>query len=422
MVELVAIVAIGYVVWFAMQSRFDAVLAIAIQLLLFLVGLVVYASRGELPWWPPVLFGFAIASFLFGSYMCKRIFLTERSPRTENFGVPDLVVWSVVTFAGSLAVYHLIAGGIPLLSSSIERQRFDFTSSGLFGVPGRMFLFGVQISWAFAGANATAKGLRWRNYTPSLTATTILVSTTLLSGFKGAIASTAILSACLYVMITRSDIRLKEVALRYWWAAVPAGIYFFGVATLYGTYKTNQNPLWVQLFERATTVGAEPAKLIIGGEFERDNYTLLSDLGYFLAKYTGLDTFSMVPFERVVSAEIIGVDPFSSAWAPPVTITGFVEAYYWFGAVLALLLIALAGFALAWITRSSIRSAPGMFARIVALLAIYNWLIKGGLAYYLINPVAVGGMLGIVAVVAWIIAGGRTEGRRQRLPALARGG
>lgn len=41
-----------------------------------------------------------------------------------------------------LIIYHYIAGGIPAFSDNVVVDRFDFTSSGLFGIPGRMANYG----------------------------------------------------------------------------------------------------------------------------------------------------------------------------------------------------------------------------------------------------------------------------------------
>src|SRR5581483_156043 len=54
---------------------------------------------------------------------------------------PAIMLFAIIV--SSLAIYHIMAVGIPALSRNPDMARWDFTSSGLFGVPGRMYLFGM---------------------------------------------------------------------------------------------------------------------------------------------------------------------------------------------------------------------------------------------------------------------------------------
>lgn len=54
-----------------------------------------------------------------------------------------MTLWVFATMVMGFVVYHYAVGGIPLMSPLIEQVRFDLTRSGMFGIPGRVTMFGT---------------------------------------------------------------------------------------------------------------------------------------------------------------------------------------------------------------------------------------------------------------------------------------
>src|SRR5690348_8100753 len=135
---------------------------------------------------------------LLGGY-CVSVLLAPLRSRRDS-GVPasalSLRPLKMLTLmVGGLAGYHLIALGLPILQPDVEIRRFDFTSSGLLGIPGRMFLYGLPfsvIAWTLAGSRVGSKSVhRWVRGTWGA-----YVAAQVASGFKGGLLNIVIL----YVM------------------------------------------------------------------------------------------------------------------------------------------------------------------------------------------------------------------------------
>lgn len=317
---------------------------------------------------------------------------------------------AVVLAAGGLAFYHIAIVGPPIFASDIEVSRFDFTSSGFFGIPGRMYLFGTTFAWIIASANAQALGRRWRTYTPWKMATGILLILALLSGFKGELLATAVVLMCTYVVISGRTLRLGTLIIRYWWALVPPVAYFLLVAGLYQTYASSGKSTLQLTWERLTVVAAEPTQFALT-YFDSFDGGLASDFAYFLTKYVGQSVAGRYTFERAVSAAILNIAPESSAWAPPVTVGGFAESAAFFGVPAALSAMAMCGFILGWLTTLRVYSATRLTIAAVVSWAIYTWMLKGGLAYHVLNFSIV---LLMLLSIAWIASMLSSTARRFR--------
>ncbi|MGH2905858.1 MAG: hypothetical protein ACRDKI_03710 [Solirubrobacterales bacterium] len=397
--------------WFLLRTRVSLALAVILQGMLVAAGLAVLAGRGDGKWTTVGVFGASLVAMAVGYWASARWHESrDRQTSTPRVAptfrpLPDIVVWSVVIVACGLASYHFVKAGVPFLSGSLDRDRFDFTSSGLFGIPGRMYLYGTTFVWAFACANATAREIKWRRYKPWLVSTVFLFGTTLLSGFKGALLSLAITVVGVFVIVTGANVRFGEMLRKYWWLAGVPVAYFFFVATLYKYYTYSSAPLWQQLLDRATIVGAAPAQLLLEGRGSLHfASTLPGDFQYFLIKYTG-GTPTGVPLDRAVSAQMINVDAQSAAWTPPVTLSGFAEISYYYTIVAGYLAMLLSGAWLAHCDFGRVKSVAQLTFRAIVVLTMYDWLLKGELAYNVLNSLAVAGMLAAVAFFTYLTFG-----------------
>lgn len=325
----------------------------------------------------------------------------ETQRRLESHDArPDSLV-PVVWIVGALAIYHLMKGGLPFLGTNVEVSRFDFTSSGLFGIPGRMFLYGVPITWSLATASAFSRPSgRLLDQRSWRIATAFLIATSLLGGFKSGVVS--LLTTCILVVSTVSEgwhYRVVTLLRRYWIAVVLALGYAMLVALkFYPTYRDSNESIGVLILDRIFVDGIQPKALALSGELAPQRENILADLRYFLLKYTGNPTPGMYPAERQISAAIIGVDPASDAWTTPVTVGGVAELIFFLGPVWA----ALVAFFLGLLTRAicSKRSESWVTRGVGAVwvLMINSWVSRGGLVYYALNYAVV---LVFVLLMVW---------------------
>jgi hypothetical protein len=384
-----------------LRVRFNMMVFLSYNLSLVYVGLCLLAYDGVTTWLIAHQYGLGLLGLIAGYWLAVRHFKRQSFLPSElalGRAFPDSSIAAVVIVSGILGIYHLVASGIPVFSSSIEVERFDFTSSGLFGIPGRMYLFGIPIAWMAASVNAHALGISWKDYPPWRWATGFYIVASLLSGFKSGMLAMLFTMLIVYFLIRPTAVPLGQFVKRYWWIVLIPAAYGLAVATTYSSYQGANIPLWRQLLDRLTVVGAQPAQFALE---ERPRWYLpngfWNDLGYYLSKYTGGEISFTYSFERAISAEIIGVDPSSSAWTTPVTIGGFAELTYSAGLAVAVACMALAGCWVAFVHHSPPRSPGVLLMSAVFAYGLYNWLLKGGLVYFVVNLGAVVGMLAIVA-------------------------
>src|SRR5439155_18948606 len=104
---------------------------------------------------------------------------------------------TIVVVAGTLA--HFAVGGIPLLSSNVEIARLDVTASGLLGIPGRIYLFGIPLALA-ACLRGERIGSRaaFSTWQSRLLLATFVISR-ILSGFKSGLLEVVVITLLIYV-------------------------------------------------------------------------------------------------------------------------------------------------------------------------------------------------------------------------------
>ncbi|MBO3088806.1 hypothetical protein [Cellulomonas dongxiuzhuiae] len=330
-------------------------------------------------------------------------------------------VYAVVLTSGTLAVYHLTAVGIPLFSDNIEVDRFDFTSSGLLGIPGRMFLFGVQLSWVVAAVGATQAQVRWHRYGPWIWSTSFLAITSLLGGLKsGAIAFVTVILIAGTIIVQRRP-RMLDLVRRYWLLGIGAVAYLIAVTAIYPTYANQQRPLLGLLIDRVTVGSATPKLIALerSGAVPVPAGGPLADFYYFMLRYTGQDTTGLYSVERAISASMIGVDPASDAWTTPVTVGGAPELIFFFGLPTTLVIAFLLGVVIARLYRLRQPTARTLILAAGFGLLLNTWKSRGGLAYYTLNYLAVAAML-VAIYAAWVMVNGAISAHAPRRPMAGR--
>lgn len=390
-------------------ARVGMMLFIVFSTITTLTGFAIMATTGTAEWTTFWSFGLCFVSMWFGyaatpdAQSRASTFFRPKLQTQLSTAPSDLTVTAVVLLPALLAFYHLLVGGIPLFSNSIEVDRFDFTSSGLFGIPGRMYLYGVPLAWAFATAVAHFRGLRWTHYKPWVWATASYLVISILSGFKSGLSAAVMLALIFGIVITNKKVPLRLLVFRYWWALSIPMAYALLVAANYATYQSNSQPPWRQLVDRMTLVGAEPKQLAIEQLVSgAQPGAVWDDFIYFITKYSGGDITGMYSFERAVSAQIIGVNPASAAWTTPVTVGGIPELIFSFGLPVSALILFVVGCAIRVLHRAPI-TAYSAAIKCALIFMLYSWLTKGGLAYYVINITAVTTMLYLIYLAFTIL-------------------
>ena len=385
-------------------SRVSLVSLLVVQLAASVFGMWLLVTSGHIA--PSILwtYGLGLAGLVAG-----RLLATLRPPPVEsvptrNSGLSDSVVWSVIVVSAALAFYHLLRAGIPILSSDVEIERFDFTSSGLFGIPGRMYLFGVKIAWIVASANAAVLRIPWTRNRPWWGASAALLVISLLSGFKGQIPALASIALMVWIMTHRDRLTYWNVVRRFWPVAVAAVVYFLLVAGQYGTYRDSRQSVLQSSWERWTTGSAQAPSIALGGHFGHlPGNSLVNDLLYYAERYAGIGPGAPYSVDRAVSASITHANPASSEWVVPVTVGGYSELVLACGIPLAIAAMVAIGWYLGVLEKAPISGPLRLAIRIVIVSVIMTFVVKGGLVYAVLNWAAVALILLGVGALAYVL-------------------
>lgn len=333
----------------------------------------------------------------------------NRLPRRST---PGVICFSCVVIV--LTFYHFFAAGVPLLSEDVETARFDFTSSGLLGIPGRMFLFGLPFTVLLVSSSAFRKLMPvsrkllyavWISY----------IATSLLGGFKGGLV------AVLTIMLLARSVVSRPLSLRRalvgWRVLVIVGalLYCGLISFRYRSLGlTSPGDVIPYLAARATTSAAAPGYLVFsrygtdgtGG----DHYA--QDASYFLRKYLPFifpDNGVTLPFDKTVSAALYRTPISSRSFIVPVTVGAFPEMVSNVGVGFAMAGMFLVGVFISYfVTRAQLSGGAfqsALFALTVNLLQIY--ILNGNLVYTCFNLVLVGLFLfGLYSVchIPWVLS------------------
>jgi hypothetical protein len=318
----------------------------------------------------------------------------------------------VLVILAILGTYHFAQVGLPILQKNVETSRFDFTGSGLFGLPGRVVLFGIPIVTYLAVAFARSTGANLRRPGAILgTAMLLLVATRIVMGFKSGIAE-VITILLVAVVLAWGPPKAARGAVTL---AIPvAAAVFFAVIVsgLYGTVVESNQPALVYLVDRSTVIGAIPGYDVLSNRIvlpSGETNSLVNDAEYYIPKYLGLGApANRFPFELVVSAWIYGTPLTDQSFIVPVTVGAFASLLWDFGP-LGFLFYVVLGMTFAWAENRAFREMAALpFVAWLTLLTILNgYLTKGDLVYNVLNW---GAMLAFVLLtygVACLMIGAR---------------
>jgi len=325
---------------------------------------------------------------------------------------PGVIVFSSLVVI--LTFYHFLVSGVPLLSDDVETARFDFTSSGLFGIPGRMFLFGLPFTVLLVSSAAFRKlapisrqllYFVWLSY----------IATSLLGGFKGGLV--AVLTI---VLLARSavgrplSLRRAVVGWRLF-VIIAALLYCAGISFRYRSLGlTSPGDVIPYLAGRVTTSAAAPGYLVFSryGMDGTGGAHYAQDANYFLRKYLPFvfsDDGVTLPFDKTISVALYHTPISGRTFIVPVTVGAFPELVSNIGVGAAMIGMFLVGAFISYFLSRSQRSRgafqSALFALTVNLLQIY--ILNGNLIYTCFNLVFVGLLLfGLYCAchISWIFS------------------
>jgi hypothetical protein len=322
-------------------------------------------------------------------------------------------VTAIVVVVTIFTTYHFVVGGIPILSPSVEVSRYEFTNSGLYGIPGRMYLFGAPLAAGIAYARAKSLGIPWHADRLTLLALSVFALSRLVSGFKSGLIEVAIVVLVMGVLANGPYVSVRRVLRRHLPILIAAPIALLLVGTLYDSYQVSGEPLLDAIYARSTTGAAEPGVVVFEDRLPSTSgqSSLEVDLQYFAQKYAGFETGADYSFTRLVAATMLGVNPEGTAYTPPVTFGGFAELKYDFGIPIAMLAMLALGALLALLESAAMRRGLAIYMLCLAgVLILYGIVNKGAIMYLLINWLSVATMLLVVGFVAQL-ASGRGQAR-----------
>jgi len=296
--------------------------------------------------------------------------------------------WIVVT----LTAYHFAMAGVPLFSTDIETSRFDFTSSGLFGIPGRMFLFGLPFTTLLVTVASV------RKLVPVSRALVIFLwcayaTANLLGGFKGGLVS-VLTTMLLARSITSRPLALRRAVVGWRIVVIIIALLYGGVISLRYRSLGLNSPADVvpYLAARATVSAAEPGYLV----FERfgtdgtGGAQFAQDTRYFLTKYLPflpLEQSVVFPFEKTVSAALSRTPISSTAFIVPVTIGAFPELVANLGVWVALSAMFLIGIVLSYLVSKAQHCTSALNGALLGLAVYFLqiYILNGDLVYSFLN-------------------------------------
>jgi hypothetical protein len=309
-------------------------------------------------------------------------------------------VAAVFIILAILGTYHFAVVGLPILQANVEISRFDFTGSGLFGLPGRVVSFGIPIFTYLAVAYARGTGSSIRRPGAILGAAMLLLfATGLVMGFKSGILD-VITILLVAVVLAWGPPKAVRAAVTLAIPIVAAVFFAVMVSGLYGTFVESNQPALAYLVDRSTVIGAIPGYDVLSSRIvlpSGEANSLVNDAEYYVPKYLGLGPpANQFPFELVVSASIFGTSLTDHSFIVPVTVGAF-ASLLWDFSQLGFLFYVVLGVVFAWAENRAFRETAALpFVAWLTLLTILNgYLTKGDLVFNVLNW---GAMLAFVAL------------------------
>lgn len=325
---------------------------------------------------------------------------TQERARPTRAEYHPLRATRFVVYAG--VVYHFAVGGIPLLNANAEVARLNFTSSGLFGIPGRLYLFGLPIVAALTAAEARKVGTPIWAYRPARLAIAAFTLSRLLSGFKSGMLE-VIITLILIRILSSTPLRPSAAVRRYLMPVLCAIAVAYMVGTSYDTYNAGTGA-FNSFLQRLTTGSAASSAVVLDQQVPRLNDSspaLANDLRYYVDEYLHIGSGPPYSYEKLVSATLVDAAP-TSPFLAPVTTGAFADLYYDLGLLNAGIGMLILGLILSSVTNLCRRweCAPlGYSLAFASAMALYAYITKGDLVYNAMNWTGVAVAIATTALV-----------------------
>jgi len=344
------------------------------------------------------LFGIGIIVFVLGVVLYETLakpkyFLNNRNnpvkipQKTEHFYIFLIILL--------ISMYHFYAGGITLLSSDIDVERFDTTRSGLFGIPTRVvqYTFPIFIIWTTLCYFQVRKKVFYYQQIFRISWLALSIFWIFL-GFKGSLLNIIILWAIIEFYDGQRQWKLSLKKYSKLSIGVFVGLTMAILITAqYQTVKQTAS----YFIERITEVAGKPFIFTV------NTYTQETGTGFqhiandllYVGSVFGITKEPYFTTTKLISAMMWNrsLDSFN----PPITITAFGQLYL-VGGISGIIIGGLLLGLLSGLLRNKFYYVQSLQKK--TLLITFQWLIfqfitKGNLFYLILN-IAVGWILFLI--------------------------
>ncbi len=340
-------------------------------------------------------------------YNAARVPCVVRDIGPRNISVASFVFLIVVSFV----LYHFSQVGVPLFSSDVEVDRFNFSGSGLAGIPGRMYLFGLPfcvflisngLRGPFVGGYRLLLIACWAAY----------ICVNLIGGFKGGVTNLLVMGLVV-ASLNGSPISLRSMLFtRRLLVLIGAILFGIGISFKYGTVGVSSvSQGFSYLALRLTVIAAEPGHFAIREFGISGTYAqqFINDASYFLHKYfafLGAGPATSFSFEKIVSAGLSQTPLSDDSFLVPVTVGAFPELLVNLGIAASVIIMLLVGMGYSYLYLRSKNSrgpyATAMYA--FGLFIMQAYVLNGDLMYGIFNFILMCALLTILYGVSKKIA------------------
>lgn len=376
-------------------------ISLAISSMTFvLVGLVILESDNTLTYF------FGIFFFLVGYWIAIRwLFILRCKPicRTTStdtkFTRKTLSAWLIMITVFSFVAYHYIVGGVPLFSSDVEVSRFNFTSSGLLGIPGRMTMMGLPMLLVYLSIIKSRQATHKSIHCAYVFTWIVFITSRVLAGFKGALLEVLVTLTFIYAINNQPlTIKIKKV-VKYLSMVIIALVFASIISTRYTT-STSGDYIEIAgyILNRMTAIAAQPAEYVMDAVEKNTKfipyigYYYSQDFLYTIRKYFGIELDNNVfTLEKIVSTSLYGVPLSDDAFIVPVTVGAFAETIANIGMISTYCIMFLCGIIYAHLIKGATTYNSVYKATIYGygVFIFHSYLTKGGLIFFLTNGLGI---------------------------------
>lgn len=409
MIYLLAFIIAMWAVLLALRFRLCWIHAAMVFLTSQLIGTYIFGVdyRNQFPTWTFVLGCLGFFTGLVASRVLVRELQVYEATMTDTARSRTLL-WMYTGVTVFFITYHYAVGGIPLFQSDIMIARFDNTSSGLLGLPGRFNLFGGFFLYFLVTSYAQLTGSRRARRLVGVGFVVLAVSL-LLGGSKGNLVQAAVATVVCAPFTTqyrRLNERLwqKVNGLQMWQMLVYGGLAIAGFCIVASIHIARGVHLYGSVTEtlvkRTTEVAGQGyfmavAKVVPEYGLGHGRY-FVNDLRFFLNRF-GIGGGTGYSTVQLVSATVTGRSLNGSLYIVPTTVNAFGYLFLEWGLAGVLFGSIVLGYLSGWLhltterTKHYFRRAWSYYAQMLMF-----WLLsKGNFGFYIPN----------MALIAVVFAG-----------------